>query len=557
MRTIVVLAVASALAAFGLGTATTYAQSDRAPVPLTVDQWRADLQFLAHEMPLKHKDLFHTMTPDTFRQAVNQLNADIPTLNDDQIALRLFEIAAMPVDSHTGPRGLPQDSYFPLRLRHYDDGLYVESAAPKYADAVGGRLVSIGSTDANAIYTQLLAVMPHDAGNPGLLEVIGPLLMTSGRVLHGLGVEPTSDSATFTVAKGTAMRRFTVTPQVTMQTLFGHAPIAGWLDARGAGPAPLWLTHPDRTFWSTYLPEQRLFYIQFNEVEDAKDETVEQFFSDAFQKASRLRVDKLVLDIRTNDGGDNHLITPIIVGLVRMQSIDRLGHLFVLTSRNTYSAAQNLVNRLENYTNAIFVGQPTGQHVNSYGDPTPIELPNSHLRVFMASVWWQDMDPRDKRIETDPELAADPTFADYVAGRDPALDVILAYRPGESLGDSVLKGVAAGGPAGGLAAYRAYASNPLHRYQFTQMERKLNNLGYALISNRRLSEAIAVFTVNAEANQGSANAADSLGEAYADAGNRTAAIESYRRALELDPALQSSRDALTRLGASGQSPPHR
>ena len=543
MKTLLTMAIAFAL----------IAQNDRDPSTLAVDRWRADLRYLAEQMPITHKDLFHTMTRDAFQRAIRQLDADIPTLDDDQITIRLLTISAMPTDSHTGPatQSLPRDNYFPLRLRHYDDGLYVESAAPEFGDAVGGRVVRVGSTDADELYAKMLALIPHDAGNPGLLEVIGPLLMVSGRVLHGLGVEPTASRATFIVAKGRALREYTVTPQVPIGTIYGHAPISGWIDGRGTGAPPLWLMHPGRTFWWSYLPDKHLFYVQFNELENAKDETVEQFFDDTFRHASRLPVDKLVLDIRTNDGGNNHLITPIIVGLIRLQSVDRPGHLFVITSRNTYSAAQNLVNRLETYTNAIFVGQPTGQHVNSYGDPAPIDLPNSHIRVVMASVWWQDKDPRDKRIETDPELAADPTFADYVANRDPAIDVIEGYRPVSSLEDSVLNGISNNGVSGGLAAYHAFASNPLHRYILARTEGRLNALGYQLVGSGRLREAIAVFAVNAAANPASANAADSLGEAYADAGDRAKAIESYRRALELDPTLQSSRDALVRLGAAG------
>jgi tetratricopeptide (TPR) repeat protein len=251
-----------------------------------------------------------------------------------------------------------------------------------------------------------------------------------------------------------------------------------------------------------------------------------------------------------NDGGNNGLLKPIIVGLIRLPEIDRPGHLFVITSRNTYSAAQNLVNRLELYTDAIFVGQPTGQHVNSYGDPVAISLPNSHLTVGMSSVWWQDGDERDKRIETDPELAADYTFADYVANRDPALTVIADYRS-DRIQDDVLSGITAGGVAGGLAAYRAYVANALHRYVRPLLERRVNLLGYDLFGERRFADAIAVFTVNAEANPTSANAQDSLGEAYVDAGDREKAIAAYRQALGLDPNLQSSRAALGKLGAAG------
>lgn len=543
------VAFAGALLAFGPGAA---ARAENAPVALTVEQWRADLHYLAEQMPLRHKSLFHTLTPEAFRGAVDRLDSDIPHLNDDEIALRLVTIATMPEDSHTGGLSFPPGSYYPLRLRHYEDGLYVESAPPKFAEAVGGRLVRIGDSTADALYDQVRNLIPHDSGNPGLLEVIGPVLMASGHVLHGLGAAPTATAATFVIDRRGKELRLDLAPEVPFETLFGHTPIAGWADARGTTPPPLWLTHPDRPFWSTYVPAQRIFYVQFNQVADAKDQTVRHFFEDAFRKAARLPVDKLVLDVRMNDGGNNYLLKPIIVGLIRMPSIDRPGHLFVVTGRNTYSAAQNLVNRLELYTNAIFVGQPTGQHVNSYGDAVPIALPNSHMRVGMASVWWQDSDERDKRVETDPEIAADPTFADYVANRDPAWNEIERYRPETTLEDSVLHGVQAGGVPGGLASYRAYASNPMHRYVRDRMERKVNALGYQLIADHRLRDAVAVFAVNAGANPASANAADSLGEVYATAGDRTKAIESYRHALQLDPKLESSRAALARLGATDQ-----
>jgi uroporphyrinogen-III synthase len=528
------------------------ARAENVPVALTPDQWRADLRYLAEQMPLRHKSLFHTMTPEAFHRAVDQLDADIPHLNDDEIVLRLAALAAMPEDSHTGALSFPPGNYYPLRLRHYEGGLYVESVPPKYADAVGGRLVRIGDATADGLYDKLRTVMPRDSGNPGLLEVIGPVLMASGHVLHGLGAAPTADGATFVVTKNGRELRMELTPQVSFETLFGHTSITGWIDARGTAPPPLWLMHPDRPFWSTYVPARRLFYVQFNAVANAKDQTVQRFFEDTFRRVAQLPVDKLVLDIRMNDGGNNYLLKPIIVGLIRMPSIDRPGHLFVVTSRNTYSAAQNLVNRLELYTNAIFVGQPTGEHINSYGDAVPIALSNSHIRIGMASVWWQDTDERDKRVETDPEVAADPTFADYVANRDAALDEIAGYRPEQSLEDAVLHGVETGGATGGLARYRIYASNPIHRYVRGRMEAKVNALGYKLLADRRLHEAVAVLAANAVANPTSANAADSLGEAYVAAGDRVKAIESYQHALQLDPKLESSRAALVRLGVPGQ-----
>lgn len=61
-------------------------------------------------------------------------------------------------------------------------------------------------------------------------------------------------------------------------------------------------------------------------------------------------------------------------------------------------------------------------------------------------------------------------------------------------------------------------------------EARINQLGYALLS-RDATKAIEVFKLNAAAFADSANAHDSLAEAYAKTGNKAAAITAYERAL--------------------------
>lgn len=52
---------------------------------------------------------------------------------------------------------------------------------------------------------------------------------------------------------------------------------------------------------------------------------------------------------------------------------------------------------------------------------------------------------------------------------------------------------------------------------------------------------------------GSANVHDSLGEAYLVADRLELAERSYRRALDLDPRLDSARNALRRIAGRGES----
>jgi tetratricopeptide (TPR) repeat protein len=83
-------------------------------------------------------------------------------------------------------------------------------------------------------------------------------------------------------------------------------------------------------------------------------------------------------------------------------------------------------------------------------------------------------------------------------------------------------------------------------------EDEINNLGYRLLRGRLTELAVEVFKIGTVEYPESANAHDSLGEAYAAAGERELAIEALRRALSLSPepnTLQNARKLLRELGA--------
>lgn len=78
-------------------------------------------------------------------------------------------------------------------------------------------------------------------------------------------------------------------------------------------------------------------------------------------------------------------------------------------------------------------------------------------------------------------------------------------------------------------------------------EGEFNALGYRLMGQEKFEEAILVFSWNVELNPRSANAYDSLGEAYMKAGMRKQAVENYRKSLELNPENDNAKEMLKRL----------
>jgi CubicO group peptidase (beta-lactamase class C family) len=66
-------------------------------------------------------------------------------------------------------------------------------------------------------------------------------------------------------------------------------------------------------------------------------------------------------------------------------------------------------------------------------------------------------------------------------------------------------------------------------------EREINLLGYQLLYENKINEAIEVFKKNTETFPSSSNTFESLGEAYMKEGNNKLAITSFKKALEIDP----------------------
>ncbi|AZA89618.1 Penicillin-binding protein E [Chryseobacterium nakagawai] len=78
--------------------------------------------------------------------------------------------------------------------------------------------------------------------------------------------------------------------------------------------------------------------------------------------------------------------------------------------------------------------------------------------------------------------------------------------------------------------YSIKVKNPKWNFENT-----LNDIGYILLRNSRIDEAVKVFALNAKENPQSANAFDSLGEGYFYAKNYVLALDNYKKSLAINP----------------------
>lgn len=106
--------------------------------------------------------------------------------------------------------------------------------------------------------------------------------------------------------------------------------------------------------------------------------------------------------------------------------------------------------------------------------------------------------------------------------------------PKQSIAELLQKTMDEKGVAAAIAQYRDLKARPApSEYNFAENE--LNVLGYRLLQTNKLAEAIEILKLNVEMYPQSANAYDSLGEAYMTRGDKDLAIANYKKSLELNP----------------------
>ena len=394
--------------------------------------WREDLAFLRKEMPARHANLFHEMTPAQFDSALNSIDARLPTLARHRVIAELQKLAAMIGDGHSNVSPW-RDSVIafhtlPITLYWFQDGMIVRAADSAHANLLGAQVLAINGLTVDSAIARIRPLISHD--NEMGIRAYTPFLMVMPEILQATGIASDMQRIPFTIELAGKRQTVTLSPAGLFPMLTGDADRswvkrAGWIDARDGKPDPLWLSDPANFYLYKYLPEARTLYLQINTIQQKPTDSLRKFIGRAIAAADSAGAEKFVLDLRLNGGGNGDFNKLIFLPLIKSK-YDVPGRFYVLTGRRTWSAAQMLVTELQKYTTAIFVGEPTASRGNAYGDSYRIVMPNSRMTLRVSTLWWQYLDPRDKRAMIEPTIKVGLTYADYAAARDPALAAILS-----------------------------------------------------------------------------------------------------------------------------------
>lgn len=389
-----------------------------------LEWWIQDLEFFARTFPAKQVDFPKLYDRARFRKEIDNLELAIPRISDSEIVLRLMRLVASAKVSHT--RVYPQEElefhHYPVRFFWCSDGATVISAAEQYKPALGARIVRIGPMTPEQLEAAISPFVPHE--NQFWLHAKSPDFMLTREVADHFGLAKPDGSIELTL-----LRRGSQPFKVQIAPSAGDTSLISLSEALKL-PTPLFRKRPDDFYWYEYLAGSHALYIQYTSCQNDPKKPFKDFAQELFGFIDGLQppqqVERVIIDLRNNSGGDSSVINPLLQGLRSRPHLSEPGRLYTLISKNTFSSGMMNAVELRKGLHAILVGEPSGGAPNEYGEVRSFVLPNSNINITYATKYFRLLEDSNPSAVY-PDLTVYRTTEDLLTSRDPALETALKH----------------------------------------------------------------------------------------------------------------------------------
>lgn len=390
--------------------------------------WQEEIDGLKRELLERHVDLFFQTDSVSFYRDLDAVAEAAEGKSVLQIAMMLQQEVAKLGDANTMVNyNYLIDTRFilPFHCYWFDDGLYAISYWKDYEELEGKKIVAINGFPIQHVVDSL-ATLVSDA-SPSRIRFHIPRMLIWGQVLEFFGFVQLPDiKIELEDAEG------------KQSSLIINLP-APESDRVSVGPDPLPLGWQDQSsfFRDRYFPDQRLYYIQYNKCWSREAEvefgsgasalfmpSFEDFEKTALKTLKKKSIEKLVLDLRFNNGGNAQQWT----GFIRKVQKTRIGEkakIYLLVGRKTSAAAiVNALDVIEAFDVQV-VGEDSGGKPNHYGGLKRFVLTTSNLVVSYSTKYITLVEENPPAII--PDIPVSESFAGFMAGEDEALEAVLDH----------------------------------------------------------------------------------------------------------------------------------
>ncbi len=385
-----------------------------------VEGWTYDLWYLNRELRRIHYKFDCQHSAAEWDQQVKTIKQNIPHWPDEKVQMEMKKLTAMAGDGHTSLAVFGQTPayYAPIKFDECFDGPMVTGAMTGYEKWFGWRLKSLGGLPYESFKRRFAEYISKDNAM-GTIKMI-PRFATNSSFLFGANLIHDKKFIDLELENSTNGDVVSLKLPCAPGTPDYKSPIKDLSAVRS-------LKNRSKFYWYEVIPNTKTIYFQYNSILVDPQESVDAFTTRLGDYIANNDVDRLIIDLRLNGGGNNQTYRGLLRMLIRSR-VNEFARLYVIVGRNTFSAAQCFATEVERDTDAIFVGEPSGSRPNFVGETIQFELPYSKVRGSISDLYWQKGQAFDNRMWISPQIPALNTYAEFAAGEDVAIDAILA-RP--------------------------------------------------------------------------------------------------------------------------------
>lgn len=390
----------------------------------TAQTRQEDLDFLYESLKTMHPNLFANTPESEFLAQKSEIEARLETESDVAFALDLTRLTALVRDSHTtlGNTGslMAQMRFYPMSLAWRDGKWYLTAVPASEQAALGKAVTALNGKSMDQVMDAFHAILSAD--NPVKLRREFRQCCMAADFYEYLGLAKPGEPLILTLESGGKLSL----PPVSAEELNSLAYLG---DRITASPAT---AKTDQAYWSTFLDdrmENRTYYIQYNVCREDPALPMEDFAAQVWGDLDLNNVARVILDLRNNGGGSDGVIWPLLEVL---RSSARMGSEIVcLIGETTFSSA--IINAVElQEMGAVLVGEAASGSVDHFGSVSSFQLPHSKFKVGVSSKYIDlgtllDADAGRGVTALEPDISLPQTMADTLAGRDTAVEWLLAH----------------------------------------------------------------------------------------------------------------------------------
>jgi hypothetical protein len=371
-------------------------------------------------------------------------------MTDAEFQLGLARIQAMIDNGHSNASATRMVQAFPrlpVRSAWMAGELRILRALPEHDALLGAEITSINGVPADEA---IWAFRDAFGGVDASYLTFAPLLLETPDYLAAVDMGADTTRLDLVLLDGTitSVTLDAVEPADDAERVFSGDLLQPWRREHGRWrvfePAgdPLYLRQPDNAYWFESLPDGETVYVALrSNLDDESGEPLRAWVERAAAELREFSPRFIILDQRFNGGGDLTQTEPLMTALGDIVGED--GRVYLLASGNTFSAGiVNLAMAKEAAPDrTVLVGEPIGDRLQFWAEGWWFSLPNSGFRARYSTGFYDLQNGCEGLFichwgsrhifpvivdDLDIDIPAPLTFEAYAAGRDPAMEAVLA-----------------------------------------------------------------------------------------------------------------------------------